>query len=129
MADSETLTPKQLQALAELLKSGNVSKAAKAGGVDRRTVHRWLAEDPGFKRAVGEAEAAALTLAASGLVRLMDKAIRVFEVVLDSSTATTAQKLRAADSVLEKVIKLRELVTLEQRVKNLEDQLSGKFKQ
>lgn len=119
-ATEKKLTPKQLKALASYLDSGDATQAGAAAGVNRSTFYRWANEDPLFKAAMAEAEARALALAASRLARLADKAVSTIEDVLDSKTATTAQRLRAADIALGNLLRIRELVTLEQRLTALE---------
>jgi len=52
------LTPKQRKAVEALLLTGDVSAAAKAAGVSRESLYRWLRQ-PLFLAAVREAEARA----------------------------------------------------------------------
>jgi hypothetical protein len=49
------LKPTQSIVLEQLLAGESVTKAAKAGGVDRTTVHRWLREDAVFQGAYNAA--------------------------------------------------------------------------
>lgn len=122
-ATEKKLTQKQLKALAVLFDTGDVSQAATAAGVNRSTFYRWVNEDSLFQAAMAETEAQALAFLSGRLVSLAKKATTVIEEVLDSKTATTAQRLRAADIVLANLLRVRELVTLEQRLAAIEERL------
>jgi hypothetical protein len=119
------LTPKQIGVLTALFETADISQAADVGGVSRRTVHRWLAEDSAFQAAMAEAETKALARASGRLVRLADKALSTVENVLDSETATTAHRLRGADIALGNLLRLRELITLEARLEAIEKKVFG----
>lgn len=120
-ATEKKLTPRQVKALASYLDTGDVTQASAAGGVNRSTFYRWTNEDSAFQAAITEAEAKALALLSGRLVSLAKKATDTIESVLDSKTATTAQRLRAADIVLSNLLRVRELVVLEGRIKALEE--------
>ena len=51
----QKLGARQTRALAELLGGSTVTSAAKAAGVDRSTVHRWLREDFTFQASLNAA--------------------------------------------------------------------------
>ena len=118
------LTPRQRRALESLLVTGDVTAAAAAASVTRQTVHRWLAQDA-FKAALREGEAAKLEALSRSLVRLGDKAAQALEGALDDQAAQPGAKVRAADVVLGRLLQLRELVSLEQRVSDLEEALDS----
>lgn len=124
LSTAKKLTPKQLKALAALFETGDVSQATAAAGVNRSTFYRWANDDPLFKQAMAEAEAKALAFLSGRLVSLAGKATTVIEQVLDSPTATTPQRLRAADIVLSNLLRIRELVTLEERLQAIEANLN-----
>lgn len=115
------LSPRQVKALASYFDTGDVSQATSAAGVNRSTFYRWVNEDPLFQAAMAEAEARALAFLSGRLVSLAKKATDTIEAVLDSKTATTAQRLRAADIILSNLLRVRELVTLEERLTALEE--------
>jgi len=118
------LTPRQRRALESLLVTGDVTAAAASASVTRQTVHRWLALDV-FKAALREGEAAKLESLSRALVRLGDKATQALEGALDDAAAQPGAKVRAADVVLGRLLQLRELVSLEQRVSDLEEALDS----
>ncbi|MBM3187536.1 MAG: hypothetical protein FJZ90_02315 [Chloroflexi bacterium] len=107
-----------------LLTTGDVTEAAAAAGVVRQTVHRWLDQDA-FKAALREGEAAKLEALSRSLVRLGDKATQALEGTLDDVAAPAGVKVRTADIVLARLLQLKELVNLEQRVAALEETLES----
>jgi hypothetical protein len=123
MTDNQTpkkLTAKQVKALTAYFDLGEVEAACKEAGVNKSTFYRWSSEDEAFQAAMKEAESQALTMIGGQLVALASRAGEVLKSVLDSQTATTAQRLRAAEIVLNNLLRIRELVTLEERVAALE---------
>jgi len=122
MADSgnfEELTSRQRRALGALLTERDVKAAAKRAKVGYRTLCRWLTEEP-FRRALVEAEGQVIDQATRRLVGLADRAIETLRELLDSPTAKDSIRLRAAQSVLDNLLRLRELVALDARVSELE---------
>lgn len=118
------LTPRQRKAIEALLTTGDKTAAAEAAGVQRQTIYRWL-KLPHFRAALAEAEAEALASLSRALVRLGDNATATLEQAMGDDESSWSVKVRAADVVLSRLLQLRELVDLEQRVSELERQLSG----
>jgi phage terminase small subunit len=129
MSEHETLdnnlTPKQRKAIESLLATGNVAEAARAAGVARQSLYRWLA-DPDFAKALRAAEQIALEGLARSLLRLGDKATAAIEAALDDQAAPHTVKLKAASVVFTHHPQLLESVMLADRVAALEDALDGK---
>ena len=117
-------TPRQRKAIETLLTTGSKTEAAKAAGVRRQTIYRWL-KQPRFRAALVEAEGEALASLSQALVRLGDKAARTLDQAMDNDDATTSAKVRAADVVLSRLLQLRELVDFEKRLAELEAQVLG----
>lgn len=118
MADNE-LTTKQKQAIAALLSSRNVKEAAHAAHVSERSLYRWLTL-PAFRAAVLEAEGNAIDWATRRLIGLQDGAIDTLESVLNDFQAGAGVRLRAAQAVLDYLLRLRELRNIEERLAVLE---------
>ena len=118
-ATPQGLSPKQVKAVEALLTTGEVAAAAQAAGVSRATLHRWLAE-PIFLAAVREAEARALDDLSRLLVRLGRTAAATLAKAMNDPSAPWATRVRAADAALGRLLRLRELATLEARVAELE---------
>lgn len=111
------LSSRQRKAIAALLSTRNVTEAAQASQVGERTLYRWLTL-PDFRSAVTEAEGEAIDAAARRLIGLQDSAINTIQDVL--AKASAAVKLRAAQTILDYLLKLRELRSIEHRLTELE---------
>jgi hypothetical protein len=122
--DQDQLTPKQLRAVEALIAYGEVSLAAEAVGVNRATIRRWR-ERPAFVAALRAAEAEAIGDLSRRLARLSATAIDVVADLLDDDTLSPAIRLRAADLALARMLQLRDLVDVEERLAALESAVAG----
>lgn len=121
---TENLPVEQIKALEALLTTGNKAAAARAAGVDRSTLYRWLTTDARFQAALEDATGAAIKEFSRSLVRLTDKAVKVLETAM-SSKQKMEHRLRAADIVTSRLLAVRELVNLEERLDALEKLLAN----
>jgi len=119
MQENRTLSAKQRRAVAALLTEPDTTAAAKAAGVSRDTLYRWLAE-PAFQAALRDAEAGAIAAVSRALVRLAERAAATLDGAMTDPAAASSTKVRAADIVLARLLQVRELVALESRVAELE---------
>lgn len=118
------LTPYQIKAIEGLLSHRDTQAAADHAGVNRSTIYRWLREDEVFTQALKKAESEAISTLGRELITLGSKASSAVEAVLDSPASTAAQKLRAAEIILNNILKLRELVDFEQRLSRVEEKIN-----
>lgn len=116
---------KKNKAIAALLTTATQADAAAAAGVGHRTLARWLADDLEFRQALHRAEGAAIDAAVRRLVGLQDAAITVFDDVLANPAISPTVRLRAASSVIDYLLRLRELRNLEERLAALEDRYNA----
>ena len=118
--DSENrLTARQVRALESLTTgSGSISDAAKAAGVSRKTLYRWL-QEPAFATELRKLEAIALKNLTRRIVALSDLAADTLTRALDPSQPIGSQ-LRAAAIVAERAPQLFELTSLNTRLEELE---------
>ena len=101
----------------------NITEAAKVIGVGRKTIQRYF-EVPAFKDALRAGSDAALMTAAARLSKLTDDAIEAIAAVMAAPAVPgAAVKLRAADSLLSHVVKIREQSDILERLAALEAQL------
>jgi hypothetical protein len=114
----KTITPAQRVAIQTLLTTGSTLDAAAAAGVSRATLYRWQI-DPVFILALREAESAATEGLARSLAGLGEAAAAALRDAL-SATQTISVRLRASEIVIGNLLKLRELVLLEERIATLE---------
>lgn len=112
------LTSKQRQSIEALVTERTIGEAAKAAGVGERTLHRWLAEDITFQSALRDLERRTLEGFTRRLVKLSEKAALALEDALDDPSIHV--RLKAADTLLGRLIALRELVDIEERLAALE---------
>ena len=119
MQQNRTLPSKQRKAVAALLTEPNATAAAKAAGVSRDTLYRWLA-DASFQAALRDAEAGAIAAVSRSLVRLAEQAATTLDRAMTDPAAASSTKVRAADVILARMLQLREGAVLEERVRELE---------
>lgn len=112
-----------LQALAD---GASKNQAATLADRTRRTLDRWIADDPAFGDALKQATAAAVADANRRLAALLDEAIRALAYVLKHPETADHNRLRAADNVISNLIRLREFDELEQRITALEEHINGR---
>lgn len=113
------LSAKQHRALSALLTSKSVAEAAAATGLGERTIYRWLT-DPAFRQALSAAEGELIDAATRRLLTLQGTALDTLEAVLGDEDASAGVRIRAAQMVLDHLLKLRELRDIEQRLQALE---------
>ena len=106
------------EALLQALARGvSVKAAAAEAGVSVRTVYRRLA-NPGFQKRLTALRDELITSALGELVGCAASAVHTLEELLSERDARI--RLGAVRLVLEQVLKLREALTLEQRLQALE---------
>jgi hypothetical protein len=105
------------QLLVALAAGAPVEQAAQAAGVSTRTAYRRLA-DPAFARRLTQARDALITAALGELVESASEAVQTLRALL--SARDERVRLGAAKATLEQLIRLRESLTLSQRLAALE---------
>jgi hypothetical protein len=115
------LTPGQRKAIESLLTTGTVAAAALNANVNRGTIYRWMA-DEFFVHELRQAEREAVEGLSRALAGLGDLAASALRDALDSRQKITV-RLRAAEIVTDRLLKIRELVDLEARLAELEQRV------
>lgn len=123
MNNSGAISTRKTRALQALLTCKNVTEAGEVSGIPVRTVYRWL-QEPEFQAALSNAENEILDGAVRRLTALSDAAVGVLADSLAEGVADYV-RLKAAGSVLDYVLRLREMRNLEKRLQTLEDLLNG----
>ena len=118
IATKKKLTPAQRKAIETLLTSGDTTQAALAAGVNRSTLYTWRAL-PHFQAALRDAEAEAVASLSRSLAGLSEAAAAALRDALAPSNKITV-RLRAAEIVTDRLLKIRELVEIEARLAALE---------
>lgn len=65
----------------------------------------------------------ALENVSRSLIRVGDKAVKTLESVMDSTTAAASVRVKAADVTLARMVAIREIVALDERLSAIERQL------
>ena len=120
MADNGTdLTTRQQRTIAALLAAKDVRAAAQQAKVPERTLYTWMGE-PAFRAALYEAEGHLIDAAVRRLLHYQDAALTVILTIMADKQNHAGVRLRAAQTVLEQLLKLRELRDIEERLSALE---------
>lgn len=119
MAKSDIST-KQKAAIRALLTGASYPEAASVSGVHENTIGQWM-KNPAFISALHQAENEAMQIISRSLVSIADKATETLENVLGNSLTRDSSKIRAADVVLGRLLDIRSMAELEERIKKLEE--------
>ncbi len=120
MADNGTdLTPRQQRTIAALLAARTVREAAKQVKVPERTVYTWLGETS-FRAALYAAEGHLIDAATRRLLHHQDMALSVILHLMANPENPASVRLKAAQAVLDQLLRLRELRNIEQRLTALD---------
>lgn len=113
--------PRQDDVLVDLLAAGRShADSARQSGVSERTVHRRLA-DPDFRQRVDARRQAMLESGSGRLAYLVSRSVDTLEQLTDPQQPASI-RLSAAKSVIDSAIRLRELLSIETRLRTLEEQ-------
>lgn len=121
------LNIRQRRGISALLQTRSIDEAARLSGISHRSYTRWL-DDPVFKAELAGAEGAMIDAATRRLIGLADGAIDTVEQTRTSTRAMPAIQLRAAQTILDYLLKLRELRSFEERLEQLEAKVFGEVK-
>jgi hypothetical protein len=109
--------------LGALAAGSSVEQAATRAGVSTRTAYRRLA-NPGFARRLAQARDELISSALGELVDCASEAVATLRALLSASDERV--RLGAAKSTLEQLLRLRETLTLSQRLATLERALQAR---
>lgn len=120
--DSDKLTRRQAIALAALVAGASMTDAAKAAGVNRNTVTKWLALPP-FWKALDDASEQSLRLASLSSSDDVDEALATIRAVMTDVEQAATVRLRAAVAMLDVRLRLRDALDVATRLSELEQRL------
>lgn len=95
--------PRQV-AIEALAEGSTISAAARRAGMHRRSLHRLLADDPGFRAELEAARRGSHEAARSALAGAASEACSVLRVVMNDDTAPHSARVRAAEIVLNRAL-------------------------
>ena len=110
---------KKEESIAALLSQRNVEDAARAAGIDTKTLLRWI-RVPEFEAAYREARRAAFRQSIARLQQASSAAVSTLLKVMVDSNSPASTRVRAADSVLNHAAKAIEIEDIDVRVSALE---------
>jgi hypothetical protein len=113
------LSTEQLAAISALASGATKDQAAVAASRARRTLDRWIADEPAFQAALQAATDTAVTDAARRLAALLESALSAIQLVLEQTDTKDHDRLRAAEMVIQSTIRMREFADLEKQVAEL----------
>lgn len=123
MADSGTpgpdLSVKQRAFISELMGAKSVEDAATSSGIATRTAWRWM-KSPAILAALRDEEARLLDAATRSLVGAATGAIDTLREIHADKDVAAGVRVRAAGEILARLLQLRELVSIEDRLLALE---------
>lgn len=120
MSENATLTPRQNKAIECLLTCASVEEAAVQAKVNKTTIYRWVQQKP-FSSELRRRQRLVLDVVVSSLSAMATDATAAYRDALHDENIST--RLRAAESLFSHLLKLSEVVTLAQRVEELEELL------
>lgn len=118
---SSELTARQRQLLVELVRNSDLKKAAKAAGIGRTTVYRWL-EDPRFSAELARLRNETMKDALDSVKALTTRAAQELAGLLDTEDERLKRLL--CKDILGHAIKVRELEEIERRLVRMEEQIN-----
>jgi hypothetical protein len=110
---------KKEAAIAALLTQRNIEEAARAAGIGRQTLIRWL-KIPEFQADYREARRTAVFQSNARLQQASGAAASTLLKIMVDVNAPASSRVRAADSVLDRAKFAIEIEDIEERVKALE---------
>jgi hypothetical protein len=127
MADNVTSTPdlkpQQRRAIAALLTERDIRAAALKVEISERVLYRWL-ELPEFKAELQAASKQAIDTAILRLSELSGQAVETLREVMTDKAASAGTRVQAANIALARLLDLRELQELEDRLQKIEKELN-----
>ena len=107
-----------------LLTQPTVAAAAMSSGVGESTIYKWLGE-VAFRAALAQAEGEAVAAAGRRLAVLAETALDTVADVMADPTTPAPTRVRAAEVVLNNLLRYREIVQFEIRLTDLEREMRG----
>lgn len=101
------------------MESRSVAEAARKAGIGEKTAHRYL-KDPAVQEALRAASRELLEALTRRLRQLGQDAAETLAQAMRAEDASWPARIRAADSVIGHLLKVSELLDLEERVARLE---------
>lgn len=122
--EGDKLTPKQQKALVALLTNSTKEAAAKAAGIESKTLRRYLS-DPDFQAEYRQAFASMVEDATRQAQQTLSPALSVLREIMEDGDIPAAARVSAAKTALEYALRLAEVSDLAARLEALENAAKG----
>jgi ACT domain-containing protein len=119
----EVLSKNQLKAVEALISYDTVADAAKACGLGRDTIYRYL-KDPLFDQEFKKAKRTMVDRAVLSLQRSCRHAAAALAQICRDTDAPPSARVSAAREILSQTMRALEVENIEERLKSLEDRLN-----
>ena len=116
----DIISPSKERAIAALLVSKTITRAAETAGVSSRSIFRWLREDETFRRALRAARRQALALGTARLQQIALEASDSLGDIIHDAKAASASRVSAIRTALEFAYRAAELEDIEERLADIE---------
>jgi hypothetical protein len=117
------LTTPQRKALEALASGATKGQASTIADRTERTINRWISEDDRFADALRASTNASVEDASRRLAALLEDAVTALYWLVKKQDTPDHVRLRAADTIISNLVRLREFDELEQRITALEEGL------
>jgi len=107
-----------------LLACGNISKAAEAVGITRRTAYRYM-NDENVRQMLMELQQETLRAVCQKALDEMVRALVVLVDIASDATVPAQARVSAAKSIIDTATKLYDVANLTERVRALEQKVAG----
>jgi hypothetical protein len=122
---AEELSPQQEGAIVALLSDPGLTGAAKAAGVGKATLWRWM-QQPAFREAYRRARREAVEQARARLQQASGEAVEALRDVMNDQEAPHASRVSAARTVLDMAMQATSEEEIEKRLAALEARATRK---
>src|SRR5215204_779002 len=122
---AEELSPQQEGAITALLSEPGLTIAAKAAGVGKATLWRWM-QQPAFREAYRRARREAVEQARARLQQASGEAVEVLRDVMNDQDTPHASRVSAARTVLDMAMQATNEEEIEKRLAALEARATRK---
>jgi len=112
-------------AISALLTEPTIPEAAKKAGVHERTLYRWL-QDEEFKNEYNKAKRQLVDQALNYMQAITGTAIRKLNEIIEADDTPPNVKVSAIKTLLDNVVKIREVEELEKEIEEIRQQLGMK---
>lgn len=100
LAGSMEISPKQLHVIVALLEGSTTTAAARAAGVDRKTVYRW-AKEPAFVAAYNQLRHELSSAVRNSLRAMAGDALEALRSIVNDVEVPAASRLQAINRILD----------------------------